>query len=904
MVCLRRFLHKLRNILQPGRAERELAREMEAHLALLQDEFRRRGMAADKARTAAKRAFGGTAQAKELHRDERSWVWLEQARQDIRLSVRALRKCPGFSVTAIVTLALGAGANTAIFSLIDALMLKSLPVSHPEQLLQVNMAGRDVWGIEEPYVSNPAWEQLRDHQDVFSGLFGYALTRFDLSTRGEARYVQGYYVSGRFFGTLGLRPYLGRVITADDDRRGCPGTALLSYGFWRNEYGGRTDVVGATMSLDGHAFEIVGVSGPGFTGVDVGRKSDIYVPLCAAKIIGGENGLLDGRRGGWLRVIGRPRPGLSINRVDARLKTLAGPIMQATIPPNVRPGQRELYLKRTFDVQMAPNGLSSIRSKYSQALTVLMAIVGAVLLIACSNIANMLLARDAARQREIAIRMALGSGRGRLLRQLLTENLLLSLIGACLGLAFAQWGARMLVGLLASNVYRENQVFLDISIDSRLLAFTAGIAVLTSLLFGLAPAWRATRVDPLSAIKANARHWTHGGRFTPGKALVVVQVALSLVLVACAGLLLETFIRLDTLDPGFEPAHVLLMDVDLGKRAPPPAQRGADFSGLFHHLRALPGVRSISTSDYTPLAGWVNLSYVQIEGDASGDRDHDLIFKNEIGAQYFETLGVNFLAGRDFNSADTPNSPKVAIVNEAFAKKYFHGRDPVGRRYREEQGAKLSGPVEIVGLVRDAKYLDLREDFRPTFYIATSQRVNWGRVATVELRVTGSAAAFIREAKRAAEAICPDASLQFKTLAAQVDGSLARERLLAVLSGFFGGLALLLALIGLYGVTSYNMNQRRKEIGIRMALGAQPSRVLRTVLGEVTILIGIGLAIGSAALVGSTHFIARLLYGVKASDPRTLGGSAAILALVAGIAGFLPARRASRVDPINSLREE
>ncbi len=530
--------------------------------------------------------------------------------------------------------------------------------------------------------------------------------------------------------------------------------------------------------------------------------------------------------------------------------------------------------------------------------------VGAVLLIACSNVANLLLARGAARQREIAIRMALGSGRGRLVRQLLSENLLLSLTGGALGIIFAHWGARLLVGLLASNVYRENQVFLDLSIDSRVLAFTVGAAVLTGLLFGLAPAWRATRVDPQSAMKANGRGVTLGGKFALAKALVVVQVALSLVLVAGAGLLLTTFIRLETLNPGFERAHVLLMDVDLGERTTLPARRGEVFRQVLEHLRALPGVRSASDSDGTPLGGAVDASYLQIDGDTFPRNERELVFLNEVSDRYFETLGTHLLAGRDFSTHDAVDSPKVAIVNESFAKKYFHGQNPIGRRYRAEQGNKLGDPVEIIGLARDAKYLDLREDFRPTAYVAASQNAKPGKIVTFELRAAGNATAMIQEAKRAVGAVDPDASLQFRTLAGQVDESLARERLLATLSGFFGGLALLLAMLGLYGVTSYNVSQRQNEIGIRMALGAQQSRVLRTVLGEVTILIGIGLAIGLAATAGATRLIASLLYGVRANDPWTLSVTAAILALVALIAGFLPARRASRLDPMNALREE
>ncbi|HSU62123.1 MAG TPA: ABC transporter permease [Bryobacteraceae bacterium] len=899
MAYWKRFLYKLRNFVRPGRAERDLAREIESHLELLEDDFRRRGMSAKEARLAAKRAYGGIEQAKELHREARSWLWLEQVRQDIRFSIRTLCKSPVFSLTAVLTLALGVGANTAIFSLIDALMLRSLPARHPEQLLQVNMAGRGIWGVADPFLSNPVWEQVRDRQDVFSGLFGYAVTRFDLSGRGEARYVQGNYVSGQFFETLGLRPIVGRVITSADDRRGCPGTALLSYSFWQSEYGGRKNVAGTNISLDNHPFEIVGVIGPGFSGVDVGRKSDIYVPLCTEKIIGGENGSLD------LRIIGRPKPGLSMNQVEARLKTLAGPVMRATIPLNLKPSQQEIYLKRTFDVQMAANGLSSIRSKYRQALMVLMMIVGAILLIACSNVAHLLLARGAARQREIAIRMALGSGRGRLIRQLLIESLLLSFIGAALGIVFACWGARLLVGLLVSNVYHENHVFLDLSIDSRVLAFTLALAVLTGLLFGLVPAWRATRVDPHFAMKANARGLMQGGKFALGKALVVIQVALSLVLVAGAGLLLATFIRLETLDPGFERAHVLLMDVDLRERTTSPAQRSAVFAQVLGHLRALAGVRSASASADTPLGGAVDASYLQIDGETSASGERELVFLNQVSDRYFETLGTQRLAGRDFNAHDTASSPKVAIVTESFAKKYFHGQNPISRRYRAEQGNKLGDPVEIVGLVRDAKYLDLREAFHPTVYVAASQSPNPGKVVTFELRAaTGRATGMIQDAKRAVNAVDAGASLQFRTLAGQVDESLARERMLATLSGFFGGLALLLAVLGLYGVISYNMAGRRNEIGIRMALGAQQWNIVGAVLGEVAILIGIGLAIGLVTTIGATHLIGSLLYGVKANDPRMLSLAAATLASVAAIAGFLPALRASRIDPMEALREE
>jgi putative ABC transport system permease protein len=820
--------------------------------------------------------------------------------QDVRYAIRGLRSSPGFAAVAVLSLALGTGANTAIFSLIDSVILKTLPVSHPEQLLQVTPG-------ETPFFTNPIWEQLRDREDVFSGIFTYSLERFNLAAGGEARFAQASYASGQFFDALGLHAIIGRTFAVADDRRSCAGTAVLSYGFWRREYEGRVNVVGKTISLDNHPFEILGVLGPGFTGVDVGRENDLYVPLCTEKIIRGENTLLDERGARWLRVIGRPKPGISASQALARLRTLASPIFEATVPPFLRGEDRDSYLKRTFDTQMAANGLSFIREDYRQALLVLMAIVGVVLLIACANVANLLLARNAARQREIAIRIALGSGRWRLIRQLLTESLLLSLTGAALGILFAHWGARMLVAFISSGQHTGGQhtVFLDLSIDSRVLAFTAGVAILTGLLFGLAPAWRGTRVDPQSAMKANARGTIEGAKFGLGKALVVVQVALSLVLVVGAGLMLATFFRLETLDPGFEREHVLLAGVDLRNGQYPPARRGAIVAEMLEHLRALPGVRSASTSNVTPISGWLRAANLQIDGYTSKGKDGTLVYFNEVSDRFFETLGTDLVAGRDFNAHDTLESPKVTIVNQAMAKKFFAGQNPVGKRYRPAGGNKLGDPIEIVGMVKDAKYVTLREDDHPTAYIAASQEAQTDQSITFELRVAGSSpAAVISAVKSSIGGVDREASLHFTTLALQVDESLARERLLATLSGFFGGLALLLAMIGLYGVMSYNVTRRRNEIGIRMALGAEPGRVLRMVMGEAALLIGIGLTAGLAVALAATRLVASFLYGLTPRDPLTLSLAVALLAVVASLAGYLQARRASRLEPLIALREE
>ncbi len=815
--------------------------------------------------------------------------------QDLRYAIRALRSSPGFAAVAILSLALGIGANTAIFSLIDSVILKTLPVSHPEQLIQVTMGKNSSF-------TNPIWEQVRDRQDVFSGIFAYGGGRFNLSAGGEARYAQGNFVAGQFFDTLGLHAVMGRTFSMADDKRGCPGTAVLSYGFWQKEYGGRADVIGKSVSLDNHPFEILGVVEPGFTGVDVGSAKDVYVPICTEKIIHGAPGMLDQRSSWWLRVIGRPKPGVSASQAEARLKTLAPAVFEATVPQNWKPDGQAEYRKNTLETQPAANGLSNIRRQYQQALMILMAIVGAVLLIACANVANLLLARSAARQREIAIRMALGSGRGRLMRQLLTESLVLSLSGAALGILFAQWGTRLLVGFLSSG---RDIVFLDLTVDARVLGFTAGIAILTGLLFGLAPAWRGTRVNPQSAMKANARGVIEGSKFGLGKALVVLQVALSLVLVVGAGLMLTTFFKLERVDAGFQPNHILLTSVDLRNGHYPPERRCAVFREMLERLRALPGVRSVSDSNMTPISGGFWNNDLEIEGYTSKGPEDTLVYFNEVSERYLETMETDLVAGRDFNARDTLQSPKVAIVNQTVVKKFFSGQNPIGKRFRAEEGNKMGDWVEIVGVMKDAKYGTLREEILPTAYVAASQNVKPRESTIFEVRAAaGSPAALITAVKSAIADVNRDVSLQFSELAVQVGASLARERLLATLSGFFGGLALLLAMIGLYGVMSYNVARRRNEIGIRMALGAEQSRVLRMVLREVAILIAVGLAIGLGAAIGTTRFVESFLYGMKPNDPWTLSLAAGALALVAAIAGFLPARRASRLDPMAALRDE
>jgi putative ABC transport system permease protein len=881
------------------RRERDLDAEVRAHLEMAANDARARGESADAARLAALREFGNRDLVKETTRD----VWgrnpFHGIGGDLRAGLRTFRKNPSFAAIVVLTLALGIGANTAIFSLINAVMLRSLPVSHPERLVQVRM------DAEDDLLTNPVWEQLRDRQDVFSGLFAYSQVRFNLAAGGEAHYATGNWVSGDFFSTLGVGTAVGRTFIAADDRRGCAPIAIIGYDFWQRQYGGEPEILSRSLSLDSHPFQIVGVVRPGFTGIDVGRAVDIYVPLCTDPIVRGAGAQLDERRNWWLTVIGRPKPGIPAVQLATRLKALSPPIFEATIPEVYLPKDQREYAARTLDTIPAANGISYVRGQYRDVLLILMAVVGLLLLIACANVANLLLARAASRQREIAVRMALGAGRWRLIRQLLMESVLVAVAGAALGELFAQWGSRLLVGLLSSA---SNRVFLDLAIDVRVLAFTAGVSGAAVLLFGLAPAWRGTRVDPQAAMKVNARGVAEGhSRFSLGKALVSAQVAVSLMLVVGAALLLSTFRNLAALDAGFDRDRVLLVNTDLRNAKYPKDRLEASFEEMRQRLASIPGVLSASFSNNTPISGSTYSIGVEVEGYAPQSLRDSQMWANYVSQGFFETLGTPLLAGRDFDRRDTVDSANVAIINETAARKFFHTSNPVGRYYRTGYPVK-NQLVEVVGVVKDARYNKLSERQRAIAYMPSTQKLAYPYTSfpsiTFELRTAGSPASVAPAVRAAIEKMNPAIVMEFRTLAVQVADSLMRERLLATLSAFFGGLALLLAAVGLYGVISHNMARRRGEIGIRMALGAERARVLRMVMKDVTLVVGVGLAVGLGASLAVTRYIARFLYGVTATDARTLTAAIIFFGAVAASAGFVPARRASRLDPMVALREE
>jgi putative ABC transport system permease protein len=901
MMSLKRFLHR-------NRWDDERARELEAYLAIETDENIARGMSPAEARLAAQRKLGNRTLVREEIYQMNTIALVDSVWRDLKHGARLLRLNPGFAIVAILSLALGVGANTAIFQLLDAVRLRTLPVKDPQQLVDVRIADTSTGRTgsfmgRRPMMTNPLWEQIRDHQQAFSGVFAWGNSAFNLTTGGEARYAQGLWVSGDFFNTLGVPPLVGRTFTPDDDRRGCAAPpAVISYGFWQREYGGSPSAIGRSVLLDGHAYDIVGVTPASFFGVEVGRSFDVAVPICAEALSRGARSGLDKPDVWFLSVFGRLKGDWTVEKATGHLASLSGPMFKATLPERYSADDAKSYVNFKLGAFQAGNGVSSLRRNYESPLWLLLATTGLVLLIACANLANLMLARATAREREVAVRLAIGASRGRIVRQMLAESLLLAAIGAACGGVLARWLSRFLVAFLTTD---NNRIFVALSFDWRIFGFATALAAITCLLFGLLPAIRATRTAPGVAMKSGSRGSSDSReRFGMRRALVVAQVALSVVLVVGALLFVRSLRNLMTIDAGFAQDGIVIASLDLRRTGIAPAQLPSAFDDITARLAALPGVQAAAQAFIVPVSGsgWNNNIIV----DGKKQKEHPNF--NSVSADYFKAMGTPVLLGRPFDDRrDTAASQKVAIVNETFVRKFYPNGRPIGQAFQIEEPPGAPRPLyEIVGVVKDTKYTDLREPFGPIGYFPASQGdpKEISPFLQVVLRSNAQLTTVTSEISAAVAQVHTSIVLQFDTMRNQVTESLLRERLMATLSGFFGALAALIATIGLYGVMSYMVARRRNEIGIRMALGADRRDVVRMVMREAGVLLGAGVLVGLVAAVAAARTATKLLFGLQPGDPATLLMAAAGLGLVAMLASYVPALRASRLEPTEALREE
>jgi predicted permease len=928
------IFRKLRAVFtRASRHEHDVTDELQFHLEKEIEKNIAAGMSREEARRGALIAFGGIQQTRESLREVHRSRFLESFLQDSRYAWRMLRKSPAFTIIAVVTLALGIGANTAIFSLIDAIVFRSMPIPDPQSLLVLQWQARhgpqthsyrtfgdceDEMGGPHPAGCSlplPFFKEVQEQTKVFSHLAAFTGgEQLDLSGNGPAKMVRGEFVSGGYFETLGVRPHLGRTMAASDDTPESAAVTVLNYGFWQSSFGGSASAIGKVIKLNGIPFTVIGVTEQKFDALTLANKYDLWVPLAYHnKLVPHWRAKQDLMDSWWLNIIGRVQPGTPVTQAQAGVSLLwrnetvkgAKPIFKAEYEPGIK-------------LASAAQVLGGSNKDTLQPLYVMMLCVGVVLLIACANVAGLLLARSTSRQREIAVRLALGAKRVRLVLQLLTESLLLSLMGGALGLLLAMWGARLLMMMVSRGTL--NPPGFGPQLDWRVLAFTAAVSMLTGIVFGLAPALRGSDIGLTSFLKSGDGGLSGGmhprnRRLTLGGSLVAVQMALAIVVLVTAGLLMRTLNNLKSLDPGFDTHSLLLFGVDPRLAG----FKGPQVDNLFRDLQdkfsALPGVTSVSYSWRPLLSGGLGTTSFRRPGTPPNVKDDVDADELPIGPNFFATLRVPFLAGHDFTSADfaaaAANSgekpglaPTPVIVNQAFVRSYMPHTNPVGERFGDSEptgaGESKFPGYQIVGVVADAKYNTLRREIKPTFYMP-----NIGGEAFFELRTATEPSAMVTAVRNIVSRENENLALfRISTQTQAIDRQVSSERITAQLSGFFGLLALVLACLGLYGLLSYEVTRRTREIGIRMAVGAQSHNVVRLVLAKAFGLILGGAVIGIAVALGVTRLLASFLFGVKAGDPLTLVSVAALLAAVALAACYLPARRATKVDPLVALRYE
>ncbi len=878
-----------------SRLSRENEEELRQHLQMRIDANLAKGMSPEQAERASRLRFGNPTAIKERVEAEDAALGLDSFVRDLRYAVRGIARSPGFATVTLLTLALGIGANTAIFELLDALRMRSLPIPAPQQLAELRIAGGNKgFGITDgPYTqfTLPMWQEVRRNHDPFSGVFAWRSAGVRVGKLSDARQVKGIEVSGEFFNVLGVAPWQGRLIEPQDEA-GCQiSRVVVSYPYWKTGMGGEPITASSTINVEGRPVQVLGVTPPSFFGLSIGDRFDIAYPTCTPP---------NPRREVFIfSVMGRLKPGWTFERASEYLASISPGIFENTAPTGYSAETiNTIYKAYRLAAYPGGSGVSVLRDMYDTSLKLLLAITGLVLLIACANLANLMLARANTRQREMAIRIALGASRARLLRQLLIESALLAFLGAACGLALAQPLGRLLVASLNTS---QSSIQLTIASDWRVLLFAAVTAALTAIVFGTMPALRGTKTDPITALQAGARGVTgNRERFSVQRMLVITQIAVSLVLLVGALLFVRSYRNLVTLDPGMRESGITVAYVDYPGLVMAPEDVAEFKRQLLEDIRSIPGVQNAASTTNTPLGGSTWSHGVRV-----GDKEGGSRF-TYASPSYFATMAIPVLTGRTFTDADTNRAPLVLIVNQSFIRKYIGNDSPLGHAVRVLPEPQYPERIyHIVGTIPDTKYNDLRLEPEPIAYVPAAQLPVTADGPGMAMMITSNVGAVpVNAIRQALEAKHPGAIVQFMDFQQNILDNLVGDRMMARLSGFFGLIATVLVAVGLYGVLSFLITQRRSEIGIRIALGASHGQIIGLVMRDTAVMLLVGVVVGTTLALLSGRMAGTMLFGLKPYDLPTLGFAFALLAVIAILASWLPARKASRLDPVAALRSE
>jgi predicted permease len=896
------FRLRLQSLFRRRRVEAELDEELLFHVEQMTESNIAKGMRPVEARYQALQAMEGYEQKKEECRDARGVNWIENIARDVRYGLRMLRRSPMFTAVAILSLALGIGANSAIFSLVDTLLLRPLPVPHPQELRSLFLRLPEFPG---PFLSYPMLQGLQAHNQAFLSLAAWSNRRFQMASGDAVIHVDGELASGSYFSMLNVPPVQGRTFAEADDypSGGKDGpVAVVSDRFWERHFQRSPAAVGSNIVLNRIRFTVIGIMPPGFFGAEIGTHPEVWIPISFAGRVE-DPGCIASRNCFWLTVMGRMKPGVTADQANAHLGAISSEVLRETTPPAFNATMKERYRSYSFSSNSGEQGWSFLRLQFTNPLLILMTLVALVLLIACANMASLLLARASARHREIAVRLSMGAGRARIIRQLLTESVLLSLAGGLAGIFFAVWLTRILVAFVSATQRHGPGQFtrLELQVDWRMLLFTFGVALLSGILFGLAPALRSTRVGIVSSLKESA-HNLRGNvsRFQPGRLLLTIQTALSVVLVAAAGLFAGSLYRLLTETYGFNPDDVSIIGVDTAKRPEMGPALAALYSRILERANGLPGVKAASLLWHVPLTfpGWAEK--LRVPGKAGSPQRESQTSINWIGPRFFEAMEIRLRAGRQFNEGDTATGEKVGIISQLAAQRFFPAENPI------DQHILLgSQEIRIVGVVEGIKYMSLRAKEPPELYIPYKQKAGETPSFNFVIKTHPGAPSPYPAFRTLLHELAPDVPIGTAyTMEQQVDSSVGLERLMASLSVFFGLLALLLTSIGLYGILAYTVTRRTGEMGIRMALGAGRRHVIWLVLREAIGYVLGGIIIGTITALAASRVVATLLYGMQPNDPGNLVAAVIALLFVTASAALFPSLRVSRIDPAISLRQE